>query len=70
MWQQQVKDLPVTKASIAVIFILLLCTQEEEGKEFHCFLIDQHLRVLILSSPHSLACILLPAYNKEKLPAE
>lgn len=65
-WQQQVRDLPVTKANIAVIFVWLLSTQEEGGKEFHCFLTDQHLLVFALSlCSHSLASIMLLAYNRE-----
>lgn len=65
-WQQQVRDLPVTKANIAVILVCLLSTQEEGGKEFHCFLTDQHLLVFIQSlCSHSLAFIMLLAYNRE-----
>lgn len=68
--QQQVRDLPVTKANIAVIFVWLLSTQEEGGKEFHCFLTDQHLLVFRLSlCSHSPPYIMLLAYNREKLPA-
>ena len=60
--------MPVTKANIAIIFVLLLSTQEKEGKGFYCFLIDQHLLVFVLSLyPHSLACIMLFAYHREKL---
>lgn len=69
MWQQQVRDLRVTKANIAVIFVWLLSTQEGEGEELHCFLTDQHLVVLILSlCSNSLAYIMLLTYNREKLP--
>lgn len=62
--------MPVTKAYIAIIFVLLLSTQKEGGKEFHCFLINQHLLVFPLSvCPHNLSCLMVFVYSRETLPA-
>lgn len=70
MWQQQVRDLPVTEALmlLTLLFVLLLTAQEEASKDFQCF-IGQHLQVFIIPCPQSPSYVTLLAQSREELPA-